>query len=691
MRFFWLITLLFSVTSHTLGAPPVQKGFDCLARYDYFKARELFYTCTAKENSRAYASYGLAVIYYRRDNPFHHLDSAVKYLQQGYAYYQQKPAGVEYSQFKIDSAGFRQLGDSIAIRQFSILSAQRSVKAYEHFLSTNYLAPFYLRKRAMFLRDELEFTKVQEHNRSDSTKQYLQRFPQSAFGEEAMLLYDRQIFEEYTLAGTDESYLFFLSRFPKNRMTSAAYEKLFTSYKEKSSVKGLAMFVKQYPYAPQCMDAWKLLFSLSVKDYSYSELKRFLEEYPEFPLKNSIFRELELNKLELYAYQLGDYVGFTDRDGKMAVPAVYDAVSDFHEGLSVVSKNDTVFFINKEGSNAFGKVYSDAQIFRNGIAAVKQNGKWFFINRQGQGISVLYDEINDLSNDVYVVMQNNRYGALDAYGKTILEPRFDKLGDFKNGYAYYIESGLYGFVSIKGVTHKAEFEWISDFNEELVAVVKQKSGYGIVQVSGKWILEPVYELVMKTSSPYFVVVNKGSYGIIHSSGCFVCPIQYEFMKDKSAEFYTDGHYFRLNKKGKLTVCDENGVTCISANQYDELNFPVEGYWRVRKNNKYTYLDKKFNPVMPFKYDMAEDFTDSLARVSLKEKTCFINYKGEERVCSPLEIERLSTHYYLVNAEPKYIVDMQGNEVVKDVWQVQKPGGKNLIVTLLNGEIKLLTD
>jgi hypothetical protein len=122
--------------------------------------------------------------------------------------------------------------------------------------------------------------------------------------------------------------------------------------------------------------------------------------------------------------------------------------------------------------------------FKNGIAAVKNGGRWRFINRQGQPIEY-YDEINELSDDLFVVKRGDKFGAVDNYGRPVVEPRFDKLGYFKNGFAYYSEKGKYGFVSKTGTVYKAEFDWISDFSEKNLAVFRQASGYGNCKLEGR--------------------------------------------------------------------------------------------------------------------------------------------------------------------------------------------------------------
>jgi hypothetical protein len=50
------------------NAAKINDAYKALEIFDYFKARKLFYESYNKKTS--HASYGLAIIYFRTDNPF---------------------------------------------------------------------------------------------------------------------------------------------------------------------------------------------------------------------------------------------------------------------------------------------------------------------------------------------------------------------------------------------------------------------------------------------------------------------------------------------------------------------------------------------------------------------------------------------------------------------------------------------
>jgi hypothetical protein len=668
----------------------VEEAYKALGMYDYFKAKALFYQ-DQKKKSNAAASYGLALIYSRTDNPFSNADSAAKYVSLSYNAFQSLRRPQSFPGFKIDTVSIKNLCDSIAYKAYQKVRKNADVIAIDRFLRLHYLASKTLLKKAIELRDEMEFDLVIKKNSSDSTLRFIITHPQSAVLQEALLLRDRQLFDEQTVNGTSEDYVNFIAGNPGNAMINGALEKLYNIYRERSDMEGLKTFVRDYPNAPQINEAWKLLFSLRVKSFSNSDLEKFLSEFPSFPFKNSILKELTLNNIRLYPYQREDFFGYIDTLGKISIQPVYDAVSDFSEGLAVVSRNDSVFYINKENENSFAQYFADAYPFRNGLAPVKKNNKWIFINRQGQATGQFYDEVAELSNEVYVVKRDGKYGAVDHFGQMFMEPRFDKLGDFKNGYAYYIENGKYGFVSKNGFVQKAEFEWISDFDEKNFAIVKQNGLYGIINSQGAKVLDPAYDLVLKAPKNIFIVVKNSLYGFFSGEGCYLTQVNYDFMKEKPAEFYTNGNILKLLRKNEQALMDKNGRLSVDFGTFDEIGFASDGLIRVKKKSKYGFTDRKLSLFIPAKFDKAGDFSDGLAIVTLKDKNMLINTAGKEIFETAGSMEKISAHYYLVEEEQKNALNNKGEKVFTNIKSTQKIATGILAVTLNNNEIRLLKD
>jgi len=689
--FFLILTGFSFATPIYADRGKLTKAYAALSEFDYFKARKLFYEINARKTNAA-ACYGLAWITARIDNPFSQPDTAASYVNRSYHLFLQQPMPQEFGKFRIDSVAIRRLADTIAEKALQRVRKENTVSACDKFLLTNFLCRKKYIYDVIYLRDELEFNAVMSAYRSDSTRHFITTHPQSILLKDALLLLDRQIFDESVKKGTPEELLAFIRRYPKNVLLNSAFEKLFEYYKRTKDQEGLSNFVSEFPKTPQNLEAWKLLFSLTVKAYTYADLKKFIDDYPKFPLKSSILKDLELNKLILVPVQMGDYSGFVNQNGTVVIPAVYEEVSEFSEGLAVVSRNDSTFYINKENENVFSAFFMSAGPFRNGVAAVQQDSKWYFINRLGQSISSAFTEIQEYSGGAYVFRNGNLYGALDQYGQALIEPQFSKLGDFKNGFAYYMEQNRYGFVSREGMAYKAVYDWISDFNEEQIAVIRQNGHYGLILGNAKILLPCEWDLIVRGTGRFFIVVKDNQYGFFSFDGCFIALPQYDYAKEKSPEYYGNERYFRLIRKNETSLADHNGRVLLNAGVYQDFGFPAEGMIRVKQRNKWGFLDKRLAVAIPFRYQLAEDFEGGNALVKLKEKQMMIASDGTEIYSSLHSLKRLNSRYVLEEEEGgRRLIAKNGKVLQEGILEADIRQDGTIILKLINGEIKLIND
>jgi hypothetical protein len=77
--------------------------------------------------------------------------------------------------------------------------------------------------------------------------------------------------------------------------------------------------------------------------------------------------------------------GFINRQGEMVVPAVYQRVKSFRNGLAVVANAKKKYgYIDKSGKVVIPFDYNDANEFESGLAPVKKGKKFGFINLKNE-------------------------------------------------------------------------------------------------------------------------------------------------------------------------------------------------------------------------------------------------------------------------------------------------------------------
>lgn len=129
MRRKLLTILLLMLLAPAAFAGRIERGFEALRIYNYFKAKQLFEKSLKK--APAGASYGLSIIYYRTDNPFSNIDSAYAFILRS----EKSFATVKRREFKmlaglgITGPAVHSMKDSVHQKAFDIYSRKNSIES----------------------------------------------------------------------------------------------------------------------------------------------------------------------------------------------------------------------------------------------------------------------------------------------------------------------------------------------------------------------------------------------------------------------------------------------------------------------------------------------------------------------------------------------------------------------------------
>jgi hypothetical protein len=615
--------LLVSFASHAFGSK-ISDAYDALSIFDYFKAKQLFYKSFQKFPCES--AFGLANIYYRTDNPFSNIDSAAKYIAISNRTFKDTAT---YALYHINKQTLQTLAMSIGNKGFEKYGNQNSVESYDHFLSHFYFSDSTLLTQSYLKRDGLLLSYALSSQSSDSIALFLLQYPQSSLYHKAKKLFFDYQYNEQTKDKSIEQYRVFLKHYPKNPNITYAETNLFNSIKSLHSSDSIYHFIKNYSTVLTNENAWKLLYSTSVKSYNKEELTVFLNKYPDYPFNETILKEISLAQYILIPLKnADDKFGYIDTLGNWIIKPDYDEAFTFSEGFALVYKNDTCFYINKEGQKVSANYFEEAESYKDGVAVVKKSNLFYLINRSGQYISKGYQDINKRSDNLYVCKLNNLYGAINSKGEIIIPISYTKLGNFKNGFAYYM-SAKYGLVDIYNTALQAQWDWISDVDTNSIVIVKRKNQFGLMSIHEQLILPTEYDYIAPAQNEIYIVVKNNLYGFFNvKEKCFVTSIEYDYNTAFLPGYYTNGKYFKLVKDDEVALINANGKYSINFGNYTNLFFAKCDIIRIQKKNKFGFVDRKLKAVTPIEFDEAQDFKNDLAIVVKKETSYLINTQGK---------------------------------------------------------------
>ncbi|MEY3416805.1 MAG: hypothetical protein RL060_916 [Bacteroidota bacterium] len=253
----------------------------------------------------------------------------------------------------------------------------------------------------------------------------------------------------------------------------------------------------------------------------------------------------------------------------------FDSIDDFHEGLALVKLNGKYGYVDTLGNLIIEPKYEEAHAFSNGLAKVKlskneaqaladlahakKHQKYSFINPKGEIViaDLVYDHIHAFSNDMALVYLKNekffinktglpeldlknkdleivsgfeeekavvkhkwthREYYIDKDGDKLFGKTFEQCRPFKNGIAIVKEEGKFGLLAENG-TLLVDFKYddIKGF-ENGFSEVNLIRKYGVVDLSGKFILPPSAEKIEVINKHIFKIETSNSFKYMFKNG-----------------------------------------------------------------------------------------------------------------------------------------------------------------------------
>ncbi len=604
---------------------------------------------------------GLAIIYYRDDNPFHSYDSALVYIERSIATFDMVKAR---KRVKYATYGFTK--DSLyAIRQN--VSSKFYQRAYDDFTVSS-LTAFIGRhpwarevSEATRLRDSLAFFKVVETNTSASYKTFMETYPESQYFELASQNYYDVQFLEMTDDGSLESFQTFIEQNPESPLLPEAQLKVFELATAKNNAKAFEDFIQNYPNSPHMDSAWWMWYQLELSDYSTDVIAFFLDS-TEMPFQDELLEDRSLFDQTLLPFNDKGLFGYMTKTGDVHIPPAYSYGSFFQEGLAIVSQGEKFGFVNTRGELQISCEYESVSDFLHGLAIVEKNDRYGMIDRNGNFVfDLMYEDLGLLSEGLSYAMVAERYGYYDVTGEMIIPHLFDDAYDFKDGRAKVEKDGMEGYIDPEGVylippVHES-IEWYQDtllvFSDEgLYGIMNDKAqiyveptftwinplheGFAVAEIDDRIVyldslgtividygfeIYPNYQLNGEFQNGVAVVLKDEKYGRIGTNGKFITEPKYKNIGMGKT-------VFPAIKKEKWGLFDAQGKAIVSA-LYDGIFTAPNGAFVVNRNDTLGVIDKQGNELVPIAFDAIEVIQDDLFLVRSDNKVGV--YRNEELI------------------------------------------------------------
>jgi hypothetical protein len=210
--------------------------------------------------------------------------------------------------------------------------------------------------------------------------------------------------------------------------------------------------------------------------------------------------------------------GFIDKTGRLVIPLQFDRV--------------------------------DRKGFSDGKALVESDGKWSFIDKTGKVVITQQSKSDEPKHGIWwahgfseglALMRGtvpggtkSRLGFIDKTGKFAIEPRFEEAEDFSEGLAVVVAGEKHGYLDRTGrIVIEPQFAKARNFSE----------GFAAVRSDEHWSYVDKHGKVVITGRFNDAKDFKGGLALVHEGGSFE-------ITDDGPAYWVGGEWFYINQKGE---------------------------------------------------------------------------------------------------------------------------------------------
>ena len=289
--------------------------------------------------------------------------------------------------------------------------------------------------------------------------------------------------------------------------------------------------------------------------------------------------------------------GFIDLEGEFVIPASFDDVGSFSEGLArgSINRGTRQIRLYRQVRQVCHRAarFDEAGEFAGGQAIARiynddrEEYEWGYVDRKTleyiredwcENYQVYrYEDVveverakAELNEGLRPVCYGDFYGYQNSLGRWEIEPQFQFAGRFSGGLAVVCVEGRYGVINRKlDFAVEPQYDQVDAYAEGLAAF-RTNDKWGFLNQVGKSIIEPQFDSHGWSFDQGLACVGmNGKFGIIDKSGRFVLKPRFNkiglFCYGLATAQDKDGKWGFINKQGNIAIPIRfDGVRCFNA-------------------------------------------------------------------------------------------------------------------------------
>ncbi len=348
-----------------------------------------------------------------------------------------------------------------------------------------------------------------------------------------------------------------------------------------------------------------------IADYSPPQYKwGFLNEDGQLAVEDKYDDLREFNE-GLSAISVNGIWGYVDKSGNEVIPPRFRMVKTYSEGIAVTQDLNGKFHL-LSGSGAViadSLVYDDISKFQEGKSVVNRGYLFGYLDKNGNmAIEPTYEAARSFSDGLAMVQQNSKFGFIDHNNAVVVPIRYDKIWYPEQGMIRFKKDGKFGFIGLKSKKEVFKgFASATDFQDDF-AVVNDGNNFLLIDKVGKK-RKLAYSYVDTGGDGKWIYSADDRFGFLNNDGSVLCLPQYDLLmryREGRAGFAVNDIWGYLNEKGAIAI----------PAQYPLVWDFINGYARIIGRTGFGFIDRSGAEALPPQYMEVRDFSEGLARIQV---------------------------------------------------------------------------
>jgi len=152
-------------------------------------------------------------------------------------------------------------------------------------------------------------------------------------------------------------------------------------------------------------------------------------------------------------FSKNDQYGFMDTNAHIIIPALYSYAREFDNEHAIVTTKTGSGVIDRTGKIIIPTKFELIHEFQNGTAVISEEELYYLVDHQEKKLSAAFEFITNGGENLWLCMQNEKYGFIDLKGKPVTPIKYQYAAPFDSGLSLVSENGEDFFY----IDHKGKF------------------------------------------------------------------------------------------------------------------------------------------------------------------------------------------------------------------------------------------